>query len=137
MKKYEILKDEFITLNNENTLYRIRACKDIKVSPTITIHKGDIGGYIECEANLEQIGNCWVCENAKVYGNAWVYGDALVYGDAKVSGDAKVYGNAWVCENAKVFGDAKVYGNAEVYGNCWVCENAKVCETNELSICDD
>ena len=84
MKKYEILKDEFITLNNENTLYRIRACKDIKVSPTITIHKGDIGGYIECEANLEQKGNCWV------------------------SGDAWVYGNAEVCENAKVYGDAMV-----------------------------
>lgn len=119
MKKYEILKDEFITLNGGTTLYRIRACKDIEISPTTTIHKGDIGGYIECEANLEQKGNCWVYGNAKVSGNA------------EVSGNAKVYGDAVVCENAKVYGNAEVIGNAKVYGD------AKVCETNEPDITDD
>ena len=48
------------------------------------VASGEIGGWIEGEANLA------------VYGNAWVYGDAQVYRNARVSGDARVYGDAWV-----------------------------------------
>ena len=71
------------------TLYQI-----VCVTAFDSVAAGDIGGYIEKEANLSQDGN------------AWVYGDARVYGDAEVYGDAKVYGNARVCGNAKVYGDA-------------------------------
>ena len=58
------------------------------VTTFASIKSGEIGGYIEKEANLSQDGNAWVCGNAEVYGNA------------------KVYGNAWVCGNAKVCGEA-------------------------------
>ena len=51
------------------------------------IEKGEYGGWIEKEENLDQSGN------------AWVYGDAWVSGNARVSGDAWVYGNAWVTKN--------------------------------------
>ena len=58
------------------TLYQIKALVDFG-----TVKKDELGGYIEKESNLEQIGN------------AWVYGNAQVYGDAQVCGDARVYGN--------------------------------------------
>ena len=47
------------------TLYQIQALKDFGDAK-----EGDLGGWIEKEANLSQENNCWV------YGNAWVYGDA-------------------------------------------------------------
>jgi len=72
------------------------------------ITKGDLGGYIEKEANLSQEDNAWVYGNARVYGNAWVYGDAQVSGNARVSGDAQVSGNA------RVYGDAQVYGKLKI-----------------------
>ena len=97
------------------------------VTTFASIKSGEIGGYIEKEANLSQDGNAWVCVNAEVYGNAKVYGNAWVYGNAKVCEDAEVYGNAKVCGDAEVCEDAEVYGNAEVCGNAWVCGNAKVC----------
>jgi carbonic anhydrase/acetyltransferase-like protein (isoleucine patch superfamily) len=97
------------------TLKQIRATENFGV-----VVKGDIGGWIQSEANLD------------VYGNAWVYGDALVSGDARVSGDAEVSGNARVYGDALVSGDARVYGNAlvsgdaEVSGDAWVSGNAQV-----------
>ena len=71
------------------TLYQIKALVDFG-----TVKKDELGGYIEKESNLEQIGNAWV------YGNAQVSGNARVYGDTWVSGNAQVYGNAWVYDNA-------------------------------------
>lgn len=57
------------------------------VTAFASIKSGEIGGYIEKEANLSQDGNAWVCGDAEVYGNAWVCGNAKVYGDAWVSGN--------------------------------------------------
>ena len=54
------------------------------------VAKGELGGYIEKEENLNQDGDAWVSGNARVYGNARVSGDAWV------SGHAWVYGDAWV-----------------------------------------
>ena len=64
------------------TLHRIELIKDCRWGS-----KGDKGGWIQKEINLQQ--------GAWVYGNAQVYGDAKVYGDAWVSGNAQVYGDAW------------------------------------------
>ena len=73
----------------------------------IECEKYGVGGWIESESNLSQEGDCWV------------YDDAVVYGKAKVSG------NAQVCENAKVYGKADVSGNAEVYGKAKVHGKAR------------
>ena len=116
-KKYELLKNDTITIPNGKTLYRIKALIDFGV-----VVAGSLGGYIEKEDNLAHSGNAWVYGDALVYGNAQVYGDAwvsdnaLVYGNARVYGNACVYGNAWVYGNAQVYGDAWVYGDARVYG---------------------
>ena len=88
MKKYELLLNDSITINDGNIkLYRIRACKALS-SGDKTVNVGDLGGYIQCEDNLCHNGNAWIFNNAKVYG------DACVFGDAKVFGNAKLYGNA-------------------------------------------
>ena len=105
-KKYELVKSSKIILGDV-ILYRIKALVDI---PNI-VEAGELGGYIESEKNLSHEGNCWVGDDAKVYG------DAQIYGNAKVSGNAKVCGNTKVCGDAKVYGDAQVSGNALILSN--------------------
>ncbi len=82
MKKYEFTGETKIinTLNGEITLRRIKASMEFGV-----IKAGDIGGWIEKEANISENGNAWVCGNAEVWGDAKVYGDAEVWGDAEVN----------------------------------------------------
>jgi len=131
--KYELVKTDTKQIAGK-TLYRIKAL----VAVGVLVSPGDLGGYIEKEANLSQSGNAWVygdalvydnarvSGNALVYDNAWVYGDALVYDNARVSGNAWVYGDALVYDNARVSGNALVYGDARVYGNARVYDNARV-----------
>lgn len=131
MKKYEL------TTETKNfcgiTLYRIKALRSIR-----GIKPGELGGWVESESNLSQLGDAWVSGNAqvyggaRVYGNAWVHdgawvsGDACIYGGARVYGDARVYGGAQVYGNAQVCGNAQVYGNAQVSGNAQVCNNEHI-----------
>ena len=72
MKKYKLLKDDFID-TYDTSFYRIQATKDFK-----GVKKGDLGGYIESEKNLSQEEGAWVFGNAKVYGDAWVFENAKV-----------------------------------------------------------
>ena len=127
-----------LTSNTKNwwgiTLYQIQAtCSFNNVS------KGDLGGYIEKESNLDQSDNAWVHDNAqvsgdaRVSGDAWVFGNAWVHGNAQVFGNAQVYGNARVSGNAQVYGNAWVHGNARVYGNAWVYGNARVYDNAQVS----
>ena len=79
MKKYE-LTDETKTVCGV-TLHRIRALTDIE---RWDVKAGELGGWIEKEANLDQEGN------------------ARVYGKARVSGNARVSGEAWVSKTTHV-----------------------------------
>ena len=128
--KYEITDTSIVWTDpdgRKHELYRIRASKNFG-----DVKKGDIGGWIEKEENLDQYDNCWVGGDAKVFGdaqvsdNATVYGKAQVYGDAQVFGDAKIYGNARVYEDAYIRGKSKIHGNAEVYGNAAADDNADI-----------
>ena len=65
------------------TLFQIRAEMSFG-----SVSKGDLGGYVEKEANLSLEGDAWVSGDARVYGDAWVSGNARVYGDAQVSAKA-------------------------------------------------
>ena len=64
MNKYEMLYEDKIEIGS-HTLYRIKALKDFS-----DVRVGDLGGYIERKENLSQKGNCWVYNNACVFGNA-------------------------------------------------------------------
>ena len=112
-KKYELTEETLVV--GGHILHRIVALRDFG-----NIKKGDLGGFIEKEANLADDGNCWIFDNAKVYDNAEIYGNAKVHGYAKVYGYAKVHGYAIVYGDAEVCGKAIVYGYAEVYGDAIV-----------------
>ena len=124
-KKYK-LTDKSINFCGKK-LYRIVALKDFS-----NVKKGDEGGFIESEDNLSQIGDCWIYNNAKVYGHAMIYHNAWVYDNAVVCGDAWIQDNARVFENSIVSGNAKIYGDAKIYGNTLIHENAVVCENAEV-----
>lgn len=117
MRKYEFTGEE-MQLNDGRTLKRIRAVRDFG-----RVKAGNLGGWIEAEGNLSHDDECWVHDNAQVFGDAWVCDNAQicsnsrVYGNSRVHGNAQVYGNAQVSGNAWVYGDAKVYGSSRVYGN--------------------
>lgn len=68
--KYE-LTDEKMTTDDGVTLHRIRATK-----PFRDVKPGDLGGWVETEANLSHEGISWVLDNARVYGDARVLDNA-------------------------------------------------------------
>ena len=77
---------------NGRTLFQIESLIDFG-----SVKAGDLGGWIEKESNLSQVGDAWVYNNARVSGDARVYGNARVYNNARVSGNAEVSGDARVC----------------------------------------
>ena len=119
-KKFE-LTDKFIINVFGIKLFQIKCTKSFKYA-----QKGDLGGYVEKEGNLDQENDAWVSGNAQVSGDARVSGNAWVSGNAQVSGNARVYGNAWVSGDARVYGNAWVSGDAQVSGDAWVSGNARV-----------
>ena len=121
-KKYE-LTDAKIDIFG-HILHRIEACRSFS-----NIRAGDLGGYIESEANLSHVGNCWVSGNARVFSKACVFENAQISGKACVFENAQISGNAWVYGTARVFGNAWVYEGAGVYGDAWVCGSALVSGT--------
>jgi len=76
LDKYEFTDETIIHYGH--TLYRIRALRDI---PRHNVKAGDLGGFIESEVNLSQEGDCWVGDNAYVFGGARVCINACVCGD--------------------------------------------------------
>lgn len=114
-KKYEILKDQAITMNG-STIYRIKALRNFG-----DIKAGDIGGFIEKEENLSHEGPCWVYGDAMVYHNAKVRENAIVrdyahvYNESQVLHNAIVEDHARVCNNGIVFGNARIKDNGSVF----------------------
>lgn len=142
-KKYEILKDQSITLNG-HTLYRIKLLKEI-----YSIPPGTIGGFIESEDNLSQEGDCWVAEEAAVYGRSKVMNNAWVGGSARIQGLSVIYENCLIAGspiiiNSEIGGDSTVRGEAiiedSVLQDCAIVKgNAKLYYVNvfERSIIKD
>ena len=141
-KKYELIPSD------KEGLFRIKA---LKCFGCVMI--GEIGGYVECENNLSQYGDCWIyChavvrDNARVEDNAKVWGKAVVRDNAIVCGNAQVYDSTVVCNNANVYDNAEVCdnaviqdnviirGEARIIDNAIVRDNAVVC--GEVDICGD
>ena len=132
MKKYE-LTSETMVVHGNIVLHRIRALRDFA-----NVKAGDLGGWIEAEKNLSQSGNCWVHDNAKVWGGACVLGNAHVTQRAQVFGRAMVMGTARVRDNAKVYDEAivseeaEVGDNVKVYGRSHLHEKVRVINDAEV-----
>ena len=76
MEKKFILTDKFVINSFGIKLFQIKCTKSFKYA-----QKGDFGGYVEKEGNLDQENDAWVSGNARVFGNAWVSGDADIEND--------------------------------------------------------
>lgn len=130
-QKFKLTKE--IKIYAGRAVYRIEALRD-----TPFCKKGEKGGWLACEANLSQDGDCWVGGDAYVYDFALVWGDALVtdnaciggssqvFERARVGGDAYVDGNAIICENARVYGHAYVRMSASVGGSSQICDKTLI-----------
>lgn len=102
--------------------------------------KGELGGWLEIEANLSQEGDCWVKQDGYVMGEARVCDDAVISGGAEIGdsaficdkveikGPVGIGGKAKICDEAKVTGARRmaVFGSAQVISNSEIGEEAKV-----------
>jgi len=127
-RKYELAEDDFIIYKGKK-LYRIRALRTISK----IVSKGALGGYVEGYYNLSQEGDCWIFNDAMVYGNA------IVEDGAVVGEDTKVFGNARVKDIAMVVGSANIYGNASIEGGSLVrvgkfYDNVAIKNSTDISI---
>lgn len=135
-KKYELTGETRIFRGipgREVVLYRIRALRDIETSVIIddaymspfrgdapvnlVIHKGDLGGWVESEKNLDQHGNAWIADEAYVTGDGFVTGNAFVGGHAWINDHAVASDDAMVIEKAQLHGYAIASGHAIVRSN--------------------
>lgn len=137
-RKYELLTDDSIKYGR-TTLYRIRALIDFS-----DVKAGDLGGYIEKEANLDHLGNCWVYDNSKVYedarvwgnaqirGNSWMSGNSRAWDNSILSGDCVMWGNARMSDNSKAFGECKLSGNATMWDDAEIHD--RVCILGDVVV---
>jgi hypothetical protein len=104
------------------TLRRIQALTAIpETDYSPEVKAGDLGGWIENEANLSDEGTAWVYSDSKVYELARVEGDARVVGPlATVSGQAVVRGNAILSGMSVATAAAVVEGHARLTQNAHV-----------------
>ncbi len=128
--KYCIRRD-MVKIRHNIAVYRIQALVDI---PGV-VTKGELGGYVDSEANLSQAGMCWIGGDAIVIGNALVSESARVAGEAHVSGSSSVKGHASVFAKAAISQGAQIYGNAVVCMNAHVCGYALVYEDARVAGC--
>ena len=90
MKKFELTSETMKIW--AITLHRVKA-----LVAFANVAAGEIGGWVEKEANLSQNGDAWVSGNALVSGNARVSGNASVSGDARDYVNGMVSGKDRVC----------------------------------------
>lgn len=102
--RYCLLYDEYKDITTEtNTRHRVyRICAIIDM-PEIDVYKGDVGGWIEEEVNLD---------NDELSGNMpWVYDEAMVYAGARVTDYATVHDNIKIVGNVLVSGSSVLKGD--------------------------
>ena len=120
--KYEFT-DEQKMLADNIVVHRIRAVRNFG-----NVTKGTLGGWIEHEANLSHNGNCWVYNDAIVFGDARIENDAMVMHNSRVYGDASIGDTVAVMGNSIVFGtyicgDSKIYDDTYTSGSGFVCNS--------------
>lgn len=117
--KYELTEDSMEIKIDEKIikLHRIRALEDFG-----DVKKGDIGGWVESEDNLDIF-----C------GHSWIYDDAIVCGNAIASGYCQIRENAIITDNVEIRDFAKISGNVKIFDNCMICEHAEITDNVIIS----
>lgn len=135
--KYQLTKETLKT--DDKILYKIKALMSFKLTNGKEVNAGEYGGWIESTKNLSQDGNCWIGDNACVYGNALVCDNAYVGNSATVKDNAKIIGNAVVSDSAIISGSAiikdyaKIKDNATISGHSIICDSAIVKDDAKIS----
>lgn len=115
-------------------LYRIKALKDFRF-----VRAGDLGGFIQGYHNLSQDGNCWVYDEAKVFGDARISDNARIKHSAIVYDKATVSGDSLVSDYCSVKGMALISGNTVLYGKTrvsdWATITGDACIETSNEIC--
>lgn len=120
-KKYE-LTTETKEINGRK-VYRIKALKSFATIIGRMVDKGDLGGWVESEANLAHAGKCWLFDNAAGYensrrtGNSVGYENSQQYGNSRQFGYSRQYGNSWQFGSSRQSGDSSQYDNSRQFGN--------------------
>lgn len=131
MKKFELDYSSSTTYQGR-TLYRIRALKNFTTKSGDLVTKGDLGGYVQSEANLDQRGASWIFKGAiamddsRVKNDAQLYHNALIKDKAVIEDRASAHNNVEITGNARVSGRAVITRNAQITGHATICENAFV-----------
>lgn len=105
------------------TLHRIRALRDI---PRHDVRAGDLGGYVQSEANLSHEGDAWIADRAWAYENAYVCDNALMCDDAEAREDAYVGGNASMLHTSVARGKSRIYEDATMLNSSQAHKNARL-----------
>lgn len=71
-------------------LHQIQATDDFDDVDGEEIRDGDLGGWIESEANLSQNGRCWIYSDSCAFNNARLENDACLWGHSLIFGNAVV-----------------------------------------------
>lgn len=100
-------------------LYKIVATKTFETVEGYEVQAGETGGWIEKPENLDQDGQCWVADEAIVFG-----GSACVKDNALVADKAVCEGS--VCEDAVVRGEVSIKSKAICMGHSLICDSAIV-----------
>lgn len=112
--KYTIRTDMSKSFGNY-TLYRVQSIRQIRplsytTNPYVglVIPAGTIGGWIQKQYNLSIQGECWVGEQAMVFGDARVRQSSYVGGNACIYGAANIRGHSNIRDHAQIFGNAQI-----------------------------
>lgn len=119
MFKFFKLTDESKINDFGVRVFRIQAIEDF-----YDVRKGQKGGFVESENNIEEYG--WLEDNAEAFGNAVISGNAVAKENAKIYGNAKMSGNSMIRQNAHVCDNAQLSGFSRVVGNACARENAQI-----------
>ena len=108
MRRKFILTDETRKFNG-GTQYRIKAVRDFG-----DVKKGQLGGFVEHEYQLDHNGKCWLYDNASIVGetgcvmeNAKVYDTAIIC-NSYISGNAEIRGHYNWIRDACITSDARI-----------------------------
>lgn len=129
MKKFELTTESIYLLGTK--LFRIKALVTFGC-----VKKGELGGFVEKEENLDHTGSAWIFGNARVYGNARVHGDEEVSGNAEVSGNqmhatVKGFGSQYRNTTFFITRDRNICVNCGCFSGTLEQFRAKVKETHK------
>lgn len=68
-RKYEFVFGDELPVGSGRTVKRIRALADIE---SLGVRRGDLGGYIESQVNLQTTGDTQICGTARMYSNTLI-----------------------------------------------------------------